>query len=233
MVFDRRKPKLWRPEEDKVLMELVKVLGKKKWLKVAKGIEEKLKIKRTSTQCRYRWNTILSQSNNHPFSNKEIDIILRGHLKFGNKWSKIAKLLKGRSENQVKNFMHATIRRNMRKFNKGKNDSEKIKLVSLDILSDPEIREILTAKKEVKRSTLMSLSLSKEAKKIIQSYNNLEDNSHNIIQFNITEFEDWNIKDFEDITTPIQYQESHNIINTDLENEIVIEEYEDSIENNN
>lgn len=225
MVIGRRKPKLWKPEEDQILIELVGVLGKKNWLKVANGLGKILKIKRTAMQCRYRWNTILSQPNNHPFSNEEIDIILQGHKKIGNKWSKIAKLLIGRSENQVKNFMHATIRRNMRRFNKGKDDSEQIKIVSLEILRNPEIGSILTAKKEVKRSTLMCLSLSKE---IMHSSNKL-DNSHKIIQFRFSEFEDWNITDFEDIISPIHYQETHKILNEDLENGLEIEVWEDSI----
>ncbi|OMJ75893.1 hypothetical protein SteCoe_24872 [Stentor coeruleus] len=238
MVFDRRKPKLWKAEEDLQLQELVELLGEKKWVQVAKGLEENLLITRTPKQCRDRWANSLNQANSNPFSDKEIEIILQAQEKFGNKWSKIAKLLPGRSENQVKNFMHATIRRNIRRFNKGKLETEKIKFSSLGILKNPEIREILTAKKDVKRSVLMQKFLSAEAKEIIKSTHNAGTQSSesfsetlkNTSQIDFSGFEDWNIQDFEDITTNLHYHDDYITYNEnnedDFECKLSFEDYQ-------
>ncbi|OMJ71866.1 hypothetical protein SteCoe_29810 [Stentor coeruleus] len=208
MAFERSKPKLWKVEEDMKLQELVEVLGEKKWVQVAKGLEESLAIFRTPKQCRDRWSNRSSQINPIPFSDMEIKIILKGQKKFGNKWSKVAKLLSGRSENQVKNFMHSTIRRNIRRFNKGKLESEKIKFSSLDLLDNLEIREILTAKKNVSRFFFMQKFLSNEAKEIIKSmYDSITQSSESAVEIlerpsyiNFPGFEVWNLKEFEDIT---------------------------------
>lgn len=238
MVFDRRKPKLWKANEDLYLQELVEALGEKKWVQVAKRLEESLQIIRTPKQCRDRWANSLSQANSNPFSDKEIEIVLKGQEKFGNKWSKIAKLLPGRSENQVKNFMHATIRRNIRRFNKGKLEAEKIKFSSLSILKNPEIREILTAKKDVKRSVLMRKFLSTQAKEMIKSTHNTMTQSSestsetlkNPSQLGFSDFEDWSINDFEDINTNLHYQEYYIIYNEaseeDFEYKLNFEDYQ-------
>ncbi|OMJ71867.1 hypothetical protein SteCoe_29811 [Stentor coeruleus] len=229
MAFERCKPKLWKVEEDLKLQELVKTLGEKKWVQVAKGLEESLSIFRTPKQCRDRWSNRSSQVNPIPFSDREIKIILRGQKKFGNKWSKVAKLLSGRSENQVKNFMHSTIRRNIRRFNKGKLESEKIKFSSLSLLDNLEIREILTAKKSVSKSFFMQKFLSNEAKEIIKSmHDSITQSSKSKVKIlenpsyiNFSGFEVWNLKDFEDITVNEDSQEY-----CVTRNEINEEEYE-------
>ncbi|OMJ78614.1 hypothetical protein SteCoe_21539 [Stentor coeruleus] len=85
------------------------------------------------------------------------------HLEYGNKWSKIAKFLPGRSSNQIKNYFHSTIRRNLRKFNFGKFISNRLHYSSFKLLENIEIRGILLAAKDVKKQFLMKIELSSEA----------------------------------------------------------------------
>lgn len=85
------------------------------------------------------------------------------HLEYGNKWSKIANFLPGRSSNQIKNYFHSTIRRNLRKFNFGRLTSEKLEYSSFKLLENIEIRKVLLTDKNVKKQFLMKIQLSNEA----------------------------------------------------------------------
>lgn len=203
MVLHKRKPKLWKPFEDLTLTDLVRVYGERRWITIAGKLKKKFNISRTLKQCRERWYNYLSQINSQPLSKFEIKIIFEAQKKYKNKWSKIAKLLLGRTENQVKNFMHATIRRNIRKFNKDKPDEEKINISTLDLLYNQEIRSILTAEKEIKRSILMKTYLSSEAKGFIRSLtipsNKIEDKQYQNSKIIINDIQDWDLKEFQDI----------------------------------
>jgi hypothetical protein len=59
---------------------------------------------RNGKECRKLWaNNPDPKINRHKWTLGEDEIIIQTHAKYGNKWSEIAKMLKGRTENQVKN----------------------------------------------------------------------------------------------------------------------------------
>ncbi|KAL6973238.1 hypothetical protein U1Q18_027420 [Sarracenia purpurea var. burkii] len=91
---------LWSEEEDRVLMDYVRVHGKGRWNRVAKITG----LKRCGKSCRLRWINYLSPSIKHgDFSEEEDDLIIRLHNLLGNRWSLIAGRVPGRTDNQVKN----------------------------------------------------------------------------------------------------------------------------------
>ncbi|XP_059649910.1 transcription factor WER-like [Cornus florida] len=91
---------LWSEEEDRILMEYVRVHGKGKWNSVAKMTG----LKRGGKSCRLRWMNYLSPTvNRGDFSEQENDLIIRLHNLLGNRWSLIAGRVPGRTDNQVKN----------------------------------------------------------------------------------------------------------------------------------
>ncbi len=76
-------------------------------------------------------------------SAEEQRLIFAGHQRLGNKWAEIAKQLNGRSDNAVKNFFYATLRRQFRRIAKRlKGRKRKCKLEGDVTL--PYLRQIMT-----------------------------------------------------------------------------------------
>ena len=97
----------WAENEDIILRGLVAKLGPGLWAAMAQQIPG-----RTGKQVRERWLNHLSPSvTKRPWSIEEDNVIIDQHKKIGNCWSRIAKLLEGRSDNSVKNRYYTTLRR--------------------------------------------------------------------------------------------------------------------------
>ncbi|KAK4261307.1 hypothetical protein QN277_004324 [Acacia crassicarpa] len=91
---------LWTEEEDRVLMEYIRVHGRTHWNRISKITG----LMRSGKSCRLRWLNYLSPNVKHgSFSEEEDDLIIRLHNLLGNRWSLIAGRVPGRTDNQVKN----------------------------------------------------------------------------------------------------------------------------------
>ena len=89
----------WTQEEDDRLKKIVDKKGAKNWERIAKYIPG-----RNAKQCRERWIIHFDDKYNHNNWTKEEDDFLISYQKqYGNKFSKIAKLMDSRSSIQVKN----------------------------------------------------------------------------------------------------------------------------------
>ncbi len=97
----------WTESEDLILRQLVSKLGTGLWAAMAQQIPG-----RTGKQVRERWLNHLSPGvTKRPWSVEEDNVIIENHKRIGNCWSRIAKLLQGRSDNSVKNRYYTTLRR--------------------------------------------------------------------------------------------------------------------------
>ncbi|XP_077252672.1 transcription factor MYB27-like [Tasmannia lanceolata] len=98
----------WMEEEDMKLATFVALLGERRWDYLARASG----LKRSGKSCRLRWLNYLRPDLKHGRMNgQEEEIILQLHARWGNKWSKIARKLPGRTDNEIKNYWRTHLRK--------------------------------------------------------------------------------------------------------------------------
>jgi hypothetical protein len=99
--------KSWTEQEDRLLAAVVARFGASKWSHIAKYIPNRL-----GKQCRERWFNHLSPSiNRAEWSEEEEWLLFLGHTFLGGKWSKLTKILAGRTDNGIKNHWNSIMRK--------------------------------------------------------------------------------------------------------------------------
>ncbi|KAK3194342.1 hypothetical protein Dsin_025652 [Dipteronia sinensis] len=107
MITDVRKGP-WTPEEDSLLKNYVAIHGDGRWNSVARCAG----LKRTGKSCRLRWlNYLRPDVRRGSISLQEQLTILELHSRFGNRWSKIAQHLPGRTDNEIKNYWRTRVQK--------------------------------------------------------------------------------------------------------------------------
>ncbi|KAK8482868.1 hypothetical protein V6N13_140273 [Hibiscus sabdariffa] len=98
----------WTEEEDLTLKAYVNIHGEGRWNSVARLSG----LKRTGKSCRLRWlNYLRPEVRRGNISLQEQLLILQLHSRWGNRWSKIAQHLPGRTDNEIKNYWRTRVQK--------------------------------------------------------------------------------------------------------------------------
>ncbi|XVE57412.1 hypothetical protein DITRI_Ditri04bG0088900 [Diplodiscus trichospermus] len=100
----------WTPEEDQKLVDYINKHGHGSW----RVLPKLSGLNRCGKSCRLRWTNYLRPDiKRGKFTEEEERVIINLHSVVGNKWSRIANHLPGRTDNEIKNFWNTHIRRKL------------------------------------------------------------------------------------------------------------------------
>ncbi|KAH1224872.1 hypothetical protein AAZV13_11G129700 [Glycine max] len=102
----RRGP--WTEQEDYKLVYFVNMFGDRRWDFIAKVSG----LNRTGKSCRLRWvNYLHPDLKRGKLTPQEEHLVMDLHSKWGNRWSRIARRLPGRTDNEIKNYWRTHMRK--------------------------------------------------------------------------------------------------------------------------
>ncbi|OVA16988.1 SANT/Myb domain [Macleaya cordata] len=101
----------WTMEEDMILINYIANHGEGVWNSLARSAG----LNRTGKSCRLRWlNYLRPDVRRGNITPEEELLIMELHAKWGNRWSKIASHLPGRTDNEIKNYWRTKIQKNIK-----------------------------------------------------------------------------------------------------------------------
>lgn len=129
----RRGP--WTAEEDLRLISYISLHGEGRWNYLAKAAG----LKRNGKSCRLRWvNYLRPDLKRGNITPEEERLIIDLQGRWGNRWSRIAQRLPGRTDNEIKNYWRTRIKRKFQ--HEGTSQSPQSSVYSTS-MTDPSLEQ--------------------------------------------------------------------------------------------
>ncbi|MCD7464687.1 hypothetical protein HAX54_053234 [Datura stramonium] len=166
----RRGP--WSVEEDFILINYISHHGEGRWNSLSRCAG----LKRTGKSCRLRWLNYLRPNVRHGnITLEEQLLILQLHSRWGNRWSKIAEHLPGRTDNEIKNYWRTRVQKHAKQLKCDVNSKQFQD--TLRYLWIPRLVERIQASKP--QQPVLRTDISTELVPDIQLMNNSSSNNNN------------------------------------------------------
>ncbi|CAN8293550.1 unnamed protein product [Cochlearia groenlandica] len=143
----------WTPQEDVILRDHITLHGTENWTIIASNFKDK-----STRQCRRRWYTYLNSDFKRGGWSPEEDMLLcEAQRVFGNRWTEIAKVVSGRTDNAVKNrFTTLCKKRAKHEAMAKETNSNKKRMLILNSICTPQKAENEThVAKKMRRSHIL------------------------------------------------------------------------------
>ncbi|XP_010523151.1 PREDICTED: myb-related protein Myb4-like [Tarenaya hassleriana] len=110
----------WTPEEDRILIDYIRLHGHPNW----RALPKHAGLLRCGKSCRLRWiNYLRPDIKRGNFTPEEEETIIKLHGILGNRWSAIAAKLPGRTDNEIKNVWHTHLKKRINHHNNNNNNN--------------------------------------------------------------------------------------------------------------